>query len=140
MELILRSWTFALIEILANFRWCLFPLSRKLTGASGGGGSTAVTKNKKGMYYILFYKTVEGYVEKRAPYRAEHLALAKKAFDEGSIVMAGALAEPADGALLVFKGDGPQAAEAFVQNDPYVKNGLIKEWYVRPWTVVVGGE
>lgn len=92
------------------------------------------------MYYILFYKTVENYVEKRVPYRNAHLALAKSAYEDGDLVMAGALAEPADGAVLVFKGDGPEAAEAFAQNDPYVKNGLISEWYVRPWTVVVGGE
>lgn len=92
------------------------------------------------MYYILFYKTVENYVEKRAPYRNEHLALAKGAYEDGTLVMAGALAEPADGAVLVFRGDGPQVAEEFAQNDPYVKNGLISEWHVRPWTVVVGGE
>jgi uncharacterized protein YciI len=53
--------------------------------------------------------------------------------------MAGALAEPADSALLVFKGESPRVAEAFAKNDPYVKNGLIVEWKVRPWTVVIGG-
>jgi uncharacterized protein YciI len=92
------------------------------------------------MYYILFYKTVDNYVEKRAPYRNEHLTLAKKAQESGAIVMAGALADPADGAVLVFKGDGPHVAEEFALNDPYVKNGLIREWYVRPWIVVIGGE
>lgn len=91
-------------------------------------------------HYILFYKTVENYVEKRTPYRSEHLALATKAYEDGSLVMAGALADPADGAVLVFKGEGPEVAEAFAQNDPYVKNGLISEWKVRPWTVVVGRE
>ncbi|AHM63324.1 hypothetical protein D770_25395 [Flammeovirgaceae bacterium 311] len=92
------------------------------------------------MYYILFYKTVKNYVEMRAPYRNEHLALAKEAYENGDLVMAGALAEPADGAVLVFKGDGPAAAEKFALNDPYVKNGLIIEWSVRPWTVVIGGK
>lgn len=92
------------------------------------------------MYYILFYKTVENYIEKRTPYRDEHLALAQKARQEGTLFMAGALAEPADGAVLVFKSDSPKAAEDFAANDPYVKNGLITEWKVRPWTVVIGGE
>lgn len=92
------------------------------------------------MYYLLFYKTVENYVERRAPYRAEHLKLARRAADEGQLVMGGALADPADGAVLVFRGDGPQAAEAFAKNDPYVQNGLIREWSVRPWTVVIGGD
>ena len=91
------------------------------------------------MYYILFYKTVENYVEKRAPYRDAHLAYANAAHERGELVMAGALDEPADSAVLVFKGEGPSAAEKFAQNDPYVKDGLITEWKVRPWTVVIGG-
>jgi uncharacterized protein YciI len=92
------------------------------------------------MYYILFYKTVEDYLERREQYRAEHLALAKEALENGELILAGALADPADGAVLVFKGDSPQVAEKFAKNDPYVINGLITEWSVRPWTVVIGGE
>jgi uncharacterized protein YciI len=92
------------------------------------------------MYYILFYKTIDNYVERRAPFRGEHLSLAQQALDNGSLLMAGALAEPADGAVLVFKGDSPAVAEDFVTNDPYVKNGLITEWKIRPWIVVIGGE
>lgn len=90
------------------------------------------------MYYILSYKTTSDYLEKRGTYRAEHLALANAAYENGSIIMAGALADPADSALLIFKGDSPEVAENFAKNDPYVKNGLITEWTVRPWTVVVG--
>jgi uncharacterized protein YciI len=92
------------------------------------------------MYYILFYKTVENYIEKRAPYREEHLKLANQAHQNGTLVLGGALADPADGALLVFKGDSPHVAEDFAHNDPYVINGLIIEWKVRPWTVVIGGD
>lgn len=91
------------------------------------------------MYYILFYKTADDYMERRTPLRPEHLRLAQEAAENGSLVIAGALADPPDGAILVFKGDTPQAAEDFAKNDPYVINGLITEWYVRPWTVVVGG-
>ena len=89
------------------------------------------------MYYLLFYTTVENYVERRAPFREEHIKLANAAHERGEIVMAGALAEPADGAVLVFKGDNPSVAEEFAKNDPYVLNGLITEWKVRPWTVVI---
>jgi uncharacterized protein len=91
------------------------------------------------MYYILFYKTVDHYVERRAPYREEHLKYAMAAQARGDLVMAGALADPADSAVLLFKGDGPSVAEDFAKNDPYVRNGLIPEWHVRPWTVVIGG-
>ena len=91
------------------------------------------------MYYILFYKTVENYIERRAPFREEHLALVRAAHARGELVMAGALADPADSAVIVFKGESPATAENFVRNDPYVKNNLITEWKVRPWTVVIGG-
>jgi hypothetical protein len=91
------------------------------------------------MYYILFYKTVDNYVERRAPFREEHLAYANAALQRGDLVMAGALADPADSAVFVFKGEQASIVEEFAKNDPYVKNELITEWKVRPWTVVIGG-
>jgi uncharacterized protein YciI len=91
------------------------------------------------MYYILFYKTVNNYKEKRKPYREAHLAYAEEAHKRGDLLLAGALDDPADSAILVFKGEDPSVAEKFAQNDPYVKNGLIVDWKVRPWTVVMGG-
>ncbi len=91
------------------------------------------------MYYLLFYQTVENYVQRRAPHRDRHLAYATQALERGELVMAGALSDPADGAVLVFKGDSPAIAEDFARNDPYVKAGLITEWKVRGWTVVIGG-
>jgi uncharacterized protein len=89
-------------------------------------------------YYILFYKTVGNYIERRAPFRDEHLSLVNSFLDSDRLVMAGALDDPPDSAVLVFRGDTPGAAEEFVSNDPYVKNGLITEWSVRPWNVVTG--
>lgn len=88
-------------------------------------------------YYVLFYKTVKNYIEKRVPFREEHLRLADGARQRGDLIMAGALADPADEALLVFQSESAEVAENFAKNDPYVKNGLISEWKVRPWTVVV---
>lgn len=90
------------------------------------------------VYWLLLYDVVGDYVARRAPYRAEHLALATEALDRGELVMAGALADPPDGAVLVFEGDSGDAAEAFARADPYVKNGLVTRWRVRQWTVVVG--
>ena len=52
--------------------------------------------------------------------------------------LAGALADPADGAVLLFQGDSPAAAEAFAAADPYVREGLVTHWRVRTWMTVVG--
>lgn len=90
------------------------------------------------MHYLLFYDVVPDYVEKRAPYRSAHLALIRQAHERGELVMAGALADPADGALLVFRGPSPESAEAFAKADPYVRNGLVKSWRVRKWNTVLG--
>jgi uncharacterized protein len=91
-------------------------------------------------YYALFYDLGDDFVARRALYREEHLKLARDAHERGDLVLAGALAEPADRALLVLRGNSPDIAQRFAQSDPYVQNGLVKHWEVRPWTVVVGGE
>ena len=92
------------------------------------------------MYWLLLYDVVDDYAERRQPFRDAHLARARSAHDRGELVLAGALADPADGALLVFTGDGPEVAEAFARDDPYVREGIVTRWRVRKWTVVVGGE
>jgi hypothetical protein len=91
------------------------------------------------MYCILYYKTVDNYVERRAPFREQHLAHAKAAHERGELFMGGALSEPADSAVLVFQGEDASVAAEFAKTDPYVLNGLITEWHVRPWAVVIGG-
>ena len=90
------------------------------------------------MHYLLFYDVVPDYVQRRAPLRAEHLALARASIARGELVLGGALADPADGVVVVFRGDSPAAAEAFAAADPYVRHGLVTRWRVRPWTTVVG--
>ena len=91
------------------------------------------------MYFALFYDTTDDYLRRRPAFRAEHLALAERAHREGKLVLAGAL-EPPDAALLVFRADDPAEVEAFVREDPYVRNGLVQSWTIRPWTVVIGGD
>jgi uncharacterized protein YciI len=89
-------------------------------------------------HFLLFYEVVDDYIERRAEFRAEHLALAKTAAERGELLLAGAYADPADGALLVFRGADAGVASRFAEADPYVKNGLVRRWWVRNWTVVVG--
>jgi uncharacterized protein len=91
-------------------------------------------------YYALFYEVVDDFVARRTPFRQEHLRLANKARERGEILLAGALAEPADRALIVFHAADKSNAEAFAHKDPYVVNGLVKKWEVRPWNVVVGNQ
>ena len=89
-------------------------------------------------YYALIYHLTDDYLERRPAFRAEHLQLAKDAETRGELVLGGAFSDPADTALLVWRGEDASAAENFVANDPYVKNGLIERWEIRPYTVVIG--
>jgi uncharacterized protein YciI len=92
------------------------------------------------LHYLLFYDVAPDYVERRAPLRAGHLAHARAAHARGDLVLGGALAEPVDGAVLLFRGDSPGVAEAFAAADPYVMHGLVTRWRVRAWSTVVGDD
>jgi uncharacterized protein len=89
-------------------------------------------------YYVLQYEVVDDYVNRRTPFRQLHLQKIREAQAGGELRLAGALGETPDGALLIFRSDSPSSAEDFAKNDPYVVNGLITSWRVRPWTVVAG--
>ena len=91
-------------------------------------------------YFALIYYVVEGFVSRRTPFREEHLRLAREAKQRGELLLAGALGDPADRALLVFGAQDGSVAEDFARNDPYVINGLVFRWEVQPWAVVIGGD
>jgi uncharacterized protein YciI len=90
-------------------------------------------------FYALFYEIVDDYVERRAQFRDQHLTVANEAVQCGELLLGGAMTEP-DAALLVFRAMDRSVVEAFARNDPYVVNGLVTRWEVRPWNVVVGNE
>jgi len=91
-------------------------------------------------YYALFYDVVDDFVSRRSPYRNDHLRLVQEAHQRGELLLAGALSDPADRALLVFRVPAKTVVEDFARNDPYIINGLVTRWEVRPWTVVVGNQ
>ena len=91
-------------------------------------------------YFALTYYVVDDYVARRATYRDEHLRLAREAHRRGELVLGGALTDPADRALLVFRVPDRSVVEQFVRDDPYVIHGLVARWEVRPWAVVIGNE
>jgi hypothetical protein len=91
-------------------------------------------------YYALIYDVVDDYITRRTEFRMAHLKLAQETNERGELILAGAFSDPYDQALLVFRAKDSTVAENFAKNDPYVINGLVKKWRVRPWNVVVGNE
>lgn len=91
-------------------------------------------------YCALLYEAGDDFVARRTPYCEEPWQLARGAYQRGELVLAGALGDPVSRALLVFRGQSPDAAKTFAENDPYVRKGLVKHWEVSPWAAVIGGE
>lgn len=91
-------------------------------------------------YFILSYDYVNGILEKRKPHRNDHLAHVKARYSRGEVVMGGALAD-ASGAKIIFKFSNGEEGETeikdFVESDPYVLNGLVTNWNIDEWMVVV---
>jgi hypothetical protein len=89
-------------------------------------------------HFLLLYETASDYMERRPQFRAQRLRYAWEASERRELIVAGALADPPDGAVLMFQADDPSAAQRFAESDPYVTNGLVKRWHVREWATVVG--
>jgi uncharacterized protein YciI len=90
------------------------------------------------MHYLLCYDLAADYLERRGEFRDAHLKLAWDAHQRGEIIVAGALSDPADMAVLMFQGESPEVAERFAKADPYVIHGLVTGYRVRQWNTVVG--
>ena len=90
------------------------------------------------MHYLLFYDYVPDYLVRRQPLRTAHFEYARPFIERGELVLGGALADPVDGAVLLFRGETSDGARTFATDDPYVQRGLVTGWRVRPWTTVVG--
>jgi uncharacterized protein YciI len=92
------------------------------------------------MHYLLVYEIAGDYLERRVQFREAHLRLAWEAAARGELVLGGAVGDPVEGAMLLFRADSPAVAENFATCDPYVTNGLVVKWRVQPWSTVVGDD
>ena len=89
------------------------------------------------MHLLLEYSLADDYLARRAELREEHLALAQAAHGRGELLLAGALPDPYDRALLVWTAPR-EVVERFAERDPYVRRGLVTGWTIRDWNVVIG--
>lgn len=87
-------------------------------------------------YFALFYDVVEDFTNRRMPFRPDHLQHVQDAHRRGELLLAGALLEPVS-ALLVFRAGDASVAADFAARDPYVVQGLVTSWHVRPYMQVI---
>lgn len=122
----------------ASTRAVVVAPSRRVARARRGVVAMAANADGSNAYALLTLDYVDGMLEKRAPHREAHLAGARRAREEGKVVMAGALLDPVDQGVFVFKNCEREEIEAFVKADAYYVAGLVPRYTIRPWMVVVG--
>jgi uncharacterized protein YciI len=76
-------------------------------------------------------------LEKRGPYREDHLNLAKEKCMSGGPTMTPGSDVPT-GALFIFS--NLESLEEFVKEDPYLENGIVTKHYIDEWNIVVQTE
>jgi uncharacterized protein YciI len=87
------------------------------------------------MRYALFYESAEDVMSKAPVHMAAHRAHFQRFHEAGTLLMIGTFGDPqTEGAMGIFT--TREAAEAFASGDPFVRNGVVREWHVREWDEV----
>jgi uncharacterized protein len=88
------------------------------------------------MRYVLFYDSADA-VESKAPLHfPAHSARLQEFHARGTLLMVGAFANPQEeGSMAIFT--SREAAEEFVAGDPFVLNGVVRDWHIREWHEVL---
>jgi uncharacterized protein YciI len=81
--------------------------------------------------YVLWYQSSEDFLEKARANLEGHVALIDEFHAAGKLLMTGPFADPREGAMSIFT--TREAAEEFIERDPFVANGVAKSWVVREW-------
>jgi len=88
------------------------------------------------MKYVMTYRAVADFLPLAQQNYPGHSARVDEFAGRGELLMVGTFDEPMDGtAMGVFT--TREAAEQFVAGDPFVLNGVVAEWSVRPWNEVL---
>ena len=126
----------ALVAFLSN-QSPTTPVTRKAIRSISQSTTSLAATN-----YLLKYEYVPDVLEKRGPYREGHLNLAKKLVDEGKCLSGGPSGEPnvevPTGALFVFT--DLESAQTYAKEDPYVQNGIVTNYSIEEWNVVIQKE
>ena len=84
------------------------------------------------MRYVLFYESADEVLSKAPEHFPANAARADEFHARGTLLMIGAFGDPqAEGSMGIFT--NREAAEEFVRDDPFVVNGLVRNWYIREW-------
>jgi uncharacterized protein len=84
------------------------------------------------MMYVLFYESADDVLSKAPAHFPAHAARYEEFQNAGTLLMVGAFANPQEeGSMAIFT--TREAAEEFARGDPFVLNGVVRNWHVREW-------
>jgi len=91
----------------------------------------------KKQYYLVLYEYPSDILEKRKPFREQHLKLSDSYKSQGHIILSGPF-DPISGAALIFHVESRETVEKFLSEDPYVLNKvttrcIVHKMEVRPF-------
>ncbi len=88
------------------------------------------------MKHVLLYESSGDVATKAPAHFPAHHARLQEFHARGEILMAGTFGDPQEqGSMAVFPTRA--AAEAFVEGDPFVLNGVVRAWEIREWNEVL---
>jgi uncharacterized protein YciI len=86
--------------------------------------------------YVLFYESADDVASKAPAHFPAHEARLGEFHSQGTLLMVGTFGNPQEeGSMAVFT--TREAAEEFARGDPFVLNGVVRNWFVRDWDEVL---
>jgi uncharacterized protein len=82
--------------------------------------------------YVLFYESADDLLTKAPVHLPAHSACLRDFHARGTLLLTGPFGNPQEeGSMSVFT--TREAAEEFAEGDPFVLEGVVRNWYVREW-------
>lgn len=82
--------------------------------------------------YILFGSYCENALEKRTPYRQEHLDGLGKQKEQGILMTLGPTKDNTK-VFGIYEAENEETVRELIENDPYWKNGIWTDYEVKEW-------
>ena len=88
------------------------------------------------MKYVVFYDSADDVGSKAPLHFPAHSARLQEFHARGDLLLVGTFGNPQEeGSMAVFSSRA--AAEKFVEGDPFVLNGVVRDWHIREWNEIL---
>jgi uncharacterized protein len=82
--------------------------------------------------YVLFYESGDDLPNKAPLHFGAHITRGQEFHERGSLIAYGPFGSPQEeGSMAIFT--SREAAEEFAREDPFVVNGVVRNWTIREW-------